>query len=70
MKLFSTEKEYLNLSLGGVKVKDLIKYFGLKKNDLKCYIPEQKKVIKDFKIDFHYLGYYLRWHPKVVITTL
>ena len=62
--LFSTEKEYLNLSLGGVKVNDLIKYFGLKKNDLKCYIPEQKKIIKDFKIDFHYLGYYLKWHPQ------
>ena len=63
-KLFSTEAEYLNLVLGGVRVADLIKYFGVKKSELKSYIPEQNQIIKNFKIDFHYLGYYLKWHPQ------
>ena len=63
-KLFSTEAEYLNLVLGGVRVADLIKYFGIKKSELKSYIPEQNQIIKNFKIDFHYLGYYLKWHPQ------
>ena len=53
-KLFSTEAEYLNLVLGGVRVADLIKYFGVKKSELKSYIPEQNQIIKNFKIDFHY----------------
>ena len=62
--LYSTENESLNLMLGGVQIKDLINNFGLKKSDLRSYIPENRDIFKDFKIDFHYLGYYLRWHPQ------
>ena len=63
-KLFSTEEEYLNLVLGGTKIKDLIDNFGLSKNELNSYIPENRSVFQDFKLDFHYLGYYLKWHPQ------
>ena len=63
-KLFSTDDEYLNLVLGGTKIKDLIDNFGLSKNELNSYIPENRSVFQDFKLDFHYLGYYLKWHPQ------
>ncbi len=62
--LFSTDEEYLNLVLGGVKIKDLIDFFGVNKSDLRSYVPENKNILKNFKVDFHYLGYYLKWHPQ------
>ena len=62
--LYSTDEEYLNLMLGGVKIKDLIEFFGVCKSDLKSYVPENRNIFKNFKIDFHYLGYYLKWHPQ------
>ena len=33
-------------------------------NDLKSYEPLDPEVIKKKKIDFFYLGYYLRWIPQ------
>ena len=69
-KLFSNDDEYLNLVLGGTKIKDLIDNFGLSKNELNSYIPENRSVFQDFKLDFHYLGYYPNGIHKVVIITL
>lgn len=62
--LYSTDKGYLNLILGGVKVRDLIDKFGVSKNEIRTYVPENTETFKNFKIDFHYLGYYLKWHPQ------
>ncbi len=46
--------------LGGVEVERLIKDFKIKKSDLELYLPFEYKS----KIDVHYLGYYLKWHPQ------
>ncbi len=50
--------------LGGVSVKDLINSFGLKQNDLEPYFPAKEDLIEKNKIEVHYLGYYLKWHPQ------
>lgn len=52
------------VSLGGVTVPDLKKHFGLQANDLTPYLPANPNEIDEKKIEVHYLGYYLKWHPQ------
>jgi len=63
--LFSTKN---NLSeemfFGGISVKDLKNNFGLNKANLIPYMPADIEKIEEQKIEFHYLGYYLKWHPQ------
>ena len=49
---------------GGVSAKELIEQYGLRKVDFKPYMPADIKNIEENKIEFHYLGYYLKWHPQ------
>ena len=49
---------------GGVSKNSLIDNFGLSKVDFKPYMPANIKEIEKNKIEFHYLGYYLKWHPQ------
>lgn len=60
---FSTGNE-AKISLGGVHAEDLIKYFGVDRNDLQPYLPADINKIQEKKIEVHYLGYYLKWHPQ------
>tara|TARA_B100001250_G_scaffold300104_1_gene261808 strand:- start:45423 stop:46724 length:1302 start_codon:yes stop_codon:yes gene_type:complete len=55
-----------NVFLSGVSVKELLEDFGLKKVDIELYMPMQKDKLNEKKIDVHYLGYYLPWHPQGV----
>ena len=52
------------VSLGGVAVPDLKKHFGLEQQDLIPYLPANPNQIEEKKIEVHYLGYYLKWHPQ------
>jgi len=60
IKKFTNEE----LFFGGISLNNLINYFGLNKVDVRPYMPEDKKKIDKNKIEFHYLGYYLKWHPQ------
>lgn len=53
-----------NLFLGGVKAADLIKEGSVTLADLNPYFPAPKEEIKKLGIEFHYLGYYLKWDPQ------
>ena len=50
--------------LGGVSVTDLKTRFGIDQNDLQPYLPADPTDLAKKKIEVHYLGYYLRWHPQ------
>jgi N-acetyl sugar amidotransferase len=50
--------------LGGVHLDSLIHDFGLQPGDLSIYLPLASQDIQDRKIETHYLGYYLPWHPQ------
>ncbi|EKD70107.1 MAG: hypothetical protein ACD_46C00634G0005, partial [uncultured bacterium] len=50
--------------LGGVSVAELIESFGLTQHDLLPYLPADPNEIQEKKIEVHYLGYYLKWHPQ------
>ncbi len=49
--------------LGGKSVADYEKE-GVAKGDLSPYLPLDPQVIKKHNIEFHYLGYYLKWVPQ------
>ena len=50
--------------LGGVSIKELKDSFGLHDQDLIPYVPADPNQIAEKKIQVHYLGYYLKWHPQ------
>lgn len=50
--------------LGGVSVQDLQDHFGVKKVDLDPYLPINPEILDRKKVEVHYLGYYLPWHPQ------
>ena len=50
--------------LGGVSVGELKNCFGLEQNDLQPYLPANIEDVLSKKIEVHYLGYYLKWHPQ------
>jgi len=50
--------------LGGVSIQDLKTNFGLNQNDLQPYLPADPNLIHEKKIEVHYLGHYLKWHPQ------
>jgi N-acetyl sugar amidotransferase len=50
--------------LGGTAVKELYDRYGLEKVDLEPYMPADPDQILEKKVEVHYLGYYLKWHPQ------
>jgi N-acetyl sugar amidotransferase len=61
---YFTAEDQSKVSLGGVAVTDLKKYFGLEQHDLAPYLPANPNEIEEKKTEVHYLGYYLKWHPQ------
>lgn len=49
---------------GGTSVRELIERYGLERSDLIPYMPADPAVLERHKIEVHYLGYYLKWHPQ------
>jgi N-acetyl sugar amidotransferase len=50
--------------ISGTSVTDLKSRFGLTNHDLSPYLPPDPELLKAEKIEVHYLGYYLPWHPQ------
>jgi N-acetyl sugar amidotransferase len=60
---FSAEDQS-KIFLGGVSVNDLRKNFGVDQNDLQPYLPANPSQLAEKRVEVHYLGYYLKWHPQ------
>jgi len=60
---FSSEDQS-RIFLGGVSVQDLRERFGVDQSDLQPYLPANPHQLAEKKVEVHYLGYYLRWHPQ------
>ena len=63
LKYFTHENQN-DINLGGVSIEELKSNFGLSQNDLMPYLPANPHQILSKKIEVHYLGYYLKWHPQ------
>jgi N-acetyl sugar amidotransferase len=61
---YFTAKDESKIHLGGVSVEDLKSNFGIEQNDLQPYLPADVNQIIENKIEVHYLGHYLKWHPQ------
>ena len=60
---FSAEDQS-KIYLGGVSVEELKANYGIDRNDLLPYLPANPNQIQEKKIEVHYLGHYLKWHPQ------
>ena len=59
---YATNKK--NIFLGGVQIDELVEKFGVLKSELNPYLPISLETHENLKIETHYLGYYLKWHPQ------
>jgi N-acetyl sugar amidotransferase len=61
---FFSATDQSKIFLGGVSVNDLKSQFGVDANDLQPYLPADPNKLSEKKVEVHYLGYYLKWHPQ------
>ena len=47
-----------------MKIAELKENYGLVESDLDPYMPANPEEIERQKVEVHYLGYYLKWHPQ------
>jgi N-acetyl sugar amidotransferase len=52
------------ISLGGVKAKELMERYGLSLNEISPYFPADYRDLERKEIAVHYLGYYIKWTPQ------
>lgn len=62
-RFFSSDNP-LDMSFGGVPMKDVINQYGFAFNDFAPYIPPKPNELESKGVVVHYLGYYLRWDPQ------
>jgi len=61
---YFTAEDKSQIYLGGVSVKSLQDDFGVPLVDLQPYLPADPQQVENTKVEIHYLGYYLKWHPQ------
>ncbi len=61
---YFTSSDPEKIFLSGVSVAELLDRYGLVQQDLIPYMPADPQQIEDHRVDVHYLGYYLKWHPQ------
>ena len=60
---YFTASDEEEIFLGGTSLSGL-RELGLKPGDWEPYLPLNPNIMQDSKIEVHYLGYYLKWHPQ------
>ncbi len=61
---YFTTSDRASVHIGGTPVQELEERYGVTKNDLLTYFPADPAELEAQKIQVHYLGYYLKWHPQ------
>lgn len=61
---FFTVDDPMEMNLGGVKMKDIMKDHGFTRADFAPYIPVSPDELRSKEVEVHYLGYYLKWDPQ------
>jgi N-acetyl sugar amidotransferase len=61
---FFSVDDPMEMQLGGVKMKDIIKEHNFQYNDFAPYIPPSPDRLHEKGVEVHYLGYYLKWDPQ------
>ena len=58
--LINNEKSYV----GGIEVEEISKKYDIPMSALSDYIPPKVEDIAKSEMEWHYLGFYLKWHPQ------
>ena len=61
---YFTSGDKTKVFLGGTSVAELKSDYGVTEADLEPYMPADPEQIEKQKVEVHYLGYYLKWHPQ------
>jgi N-acetyl sugar amidotransferase len=61
---YFSSADQTQIHLAGTALADLKQSFHLTAHDLEPYLPPDPQQLHDARIDVHYLGYYLPWHPQ------
>jgi len=65
-KYFYSSDDPGSLYLGGERIADLISKHGISAHDLQLYMPLREEDLRDFPLEYHFLGYYIKWDPQEV----
>ena len=65
-KSYWAAKNYEDMYLAGVSVKELQDNYNVPLSDLMTYLPATESDMEGKEINVHYLGYYLKWTPQEV----
>ncbi len=60
---FSIDKKK-SIYLGGLPISEIIKKYNFTLNDFVPYFPINTDLYKELKINYQYLGYYIKWDPQ------
>jgi hypothetical protein len=52
------------LRLSGVTLSELMGRYHIPQHELQQYLPAEQDALADSRVEVHYLGYYLAWHPQ------
>ena len=61
---YSARSDKSEIFLGGTSVAELSSEFGVQSGNVDVYMPIDPNLVAEKKIQVHYLGYYLPWHPQ------
>lgn len=61
---YFTAQDKDKIYLGGTSLADLQERFGVDAHELQPYLPANPEEIERNRVEVHYLGYYLKWHPQ------
>ncbi|HVH41351.1 MAG TPA: N-acetyl sugar amidotransferase [Labilithrix sp.] len=61
---YYAQQDAEHVFLSGVSVAELTSRYGLERADLGPYLPADPAKLAERKVEVHYLGYYLKWHPQ------
>jgi N-acetyl sugar amidotransferase len=53
-----------SIYLGGLSIKEIMNEYNFNLNDFVPYFPINNKLLNTARIDYQYLGYYLKWDPQ------
>jgi N-acetyl sugar amidotransferase len=61
---YFTAQDKSKIYFGGTSAADLQNYFGVDAHELLPYQPANSDELERHKVEVHYLGYYVKWHPQ------
>jgi len=61
---YFTSSDKSSVYLGGTSVSELKGELGVHESELSSYMPANPDEAAKQKLEIHYLGYYLKWHPQ------